>query len=287
MRDDTIQALGLEAIYGYWNTDSPSNNETVAGVPMVQFAFSCVWNWDARPFPTFPLRSDVWGDAGNWQFGDWQSPYRALTPPVAPAPDPTPGSFPRFPVVTTMAWPVTVRGKTSTDLADHVSGRSSRAQKRAYGLYEFELPFDVLRADAHAELQAIAGFYDNVGGADGSFWFAPPNFGVMSGQLLGNGNGSQTAFALVRSIGGYTEPVQAASVTAVYLNGVFQSSGWSVSSGYAPVVTFVSAPASGVSVSADFTTLWLCRFADDVADFENFMTLLWKFGTVKIETVRP
>ena len=54
-RDDTIAALALEAIYEYWNTDG-HNTTSGAGVVMVQFAFSCVWNWDARPFPTLPDR---------------------------------------------------------------------------------------------------------------------------------------------------------------------------------------------------------------------------------------
>ena len=30
-----------------------------------------LWAWDARPFPAFPLREDVWGDAGNWRLGHW------------------------------------------------------------------------------------------------------------------------------------------------------------------------------------------------------------------------
>ena len=37
-RDDTIQALALEAIYEYWNVDG--NNATVGGVPMIEWAFS-------------------------------------------------------------------------------------------------------------------------------------------------------------------------------------------------------------------------------------------------------
>ena len=46
--------LALEAIYEYWNTDG-HNATSGAGLPMLQFAFSCVWNWDARPFPLFPI----------------------------------------------------------------------------------------------------------------------------------------------------------------------------------------------------------------------------------------
>ena len=68
------------------------NATSSAGVVMVEFAFSCVWNWDARPFPVFradpaaltrdlrdlsdaldvglvavhvPANSAQWGDTGN------------------------------------------------------------------------------------------------------------------------------------------------------------------------------------------------------------------------------
>ena len=51
-RDDTIQAMALDAIYEYWNVDG--NNETVGGVDMIDLTFCLAWNWDARPFPVFP-----------------------------------------------------------------------------------------------------------------------------------------------------------------------------------------------------------------------------------------
>ena len=52
-RDDILHLLALQAVYEYWVTDG--NNETSnSGVPMIQPAFMSVWNWDARPFPTFP-----------------------------------------------------------------------------------------------------------------------------------------------------------------------------------------------------------------------------------------
>jgi hypothetical protein len=86
-RDDTIQAMALQAVYEYWNVDG--NNETVGGVPMLQWDFCCAWNIDARPFPTFPLESTNWGDTGNWQQGLWinqASAGRAALPPPAPSP---------------------------------------------------------------------------------------------------------------------------------------------------------------------------------------------------------
>ena len=62
---------------------------------------------------------------------------------------------------------------------------------------------------------------------------------------------------------------------------------WSVTSGYAPTIAFASAPDAGVVVSADFGVLWLCRFADDALDFEEFMAMLFTLGIVKLTTVRP
>ncbi len=165
-----------------------------------------------------------------------------------------------------------------------------RATRRAHPLYEVELTYDALRASAsYEEVQTIAGFYLDQGGADAVFWFSPPGLSALAGQTLGVGDGIRTTFPLVvNGLDGFTEPVLATlGVAAVYLDGVVQSSGFSVSAGYAPVVTFAAAPAAGAAISADFGALWLCRFAEDVADYENFMSLLWNWQSVKMQTVRP
>ncbi|HWA91803.1 MAG TPA: glycoside hydrolase TIM-barrel-like domain-containing protein [Rhizomicrobium sp.] len=61
-RDDLIQRLFLEAHLAFWK--DPANNPA-----MVERIHA--WCWDARPFPFFPARSDVWGDAANYQYGHW------------------------------------------------------------------------------------------------------------------------------------------------------------------------------------------------------------------------
>ena len=212
LRDDTILELALDAVYAYWQ----ANNASVSSVPMIQWAFCCAWNWDARPFPWFPELSSIWGDAANWSTGNWLAPLgRVSLPPVAPSPDPSPGSYPSFPSLATQGWSVHVKPKWLTGIAQHVSGRETRAAYRAGALYDFELTYEVLRAaSAYAELQTIAGFYLESGGQDALFWFTPPNAPAALGAPL------------------------------------------------------------------------LCRFAEDVADFENFMSLLWNWGSVKLQTVR-
>ena len=142
--------------------------------------------------------------------------------------------------------------------------------------------------DAHLELQAIAGFFEKVGGAAASFWVEPPGLSDVTRQTIGVGDGSQIVFPLAVSIGSYTGPVYGASgVTSVYLDGVAQAGGWSVSSDYLPAIAFTTAPGTGVAVTADFNLLWLCRFADDVQDLEEFMTMLWALRTVRLVTGRP
>jgi hypothetical protein len=212
VRDDLMQYAAHQAWYGYWVTGG--NNITVGGVPMIATDMMFAWNWDARPFPTFPIALGTWADGVNWQCGMWLDGKGPALPPPAPSPDPTPGSFPTFPSLATLGWSVHIRPQFLTTVASHVSGRESRAVSRASAVYEVELTYDVLRADAHAELQTIAGFYLAQGGAAALFNFTPPN-----------------------------PPI-------------------------------------------DFAAPRLCRFSEDVADLENFMALLWKWGSVKLTTVR-
>jgi uncharacterized protein (TIGR02217 family) len=180
-----------------------------------------------------------------------------------------------------------VKPRFATDVVDHVAGRSIRRPHHATAYYDIELTYDLLRsATAYAEMQAIAGFFGQMQGAETPFWLAPPGLTNVTGQALGSGDGATTLFALRRSWGSYIEPVYGTSgVSAVYLNGVALPSGdWSVSSGYAPLITFASAPGAEVVVSADFGVLWLCRFAEDVLDFDEFMAMLFELQIVKLRT---
>jgi len=63
-RDDLIQRRFLEAHLNFWR--NAANN---AG--MVDADNIYAWCWDARPFPEFPARADVWGDANNYTLGHW------------------------------------------------------------------------------------------------------------------------------------------------------------------------------------------------------------------------
>ncbi len=154
--DPALAQLGLQALYEYWVTGG-NNAASPAGVAMIEPTFLSAWNWDARPFPTFPMLGSVWGDAANWPAGNWlggKGPFIAV--PVPDTPPASSGSAPTFPALAGQAWSARYRPVFRTRAAAHVSGREARAARRAAVRWEIELSFDVLRM-ADAELQALAG----------------------------------------------------------------------------------------------------------------------------------
>ena len=76
-RDDLVQRRFISAVLGYWNPDDPDFSgdanpvSSVYGGRMVDHAAIHLWTWDARPYPAFPLLTDVWSDGANWQTGHW------------------------------------------------------------------------------------------------------------------------------------------------------------------------------------------------------------------------
>ncbi|WP_102957774.1 baseplate multidomain protein megatron [Mangrovicella endophytica] len=76
-RDDLMQRSFLEAHLRRWDEGDPSFEEArnpvspLYGGRMVDAAAIHLWTWDARPYPAFPVRSDVWSDGANWKRGHW------------------------------------------------------------------------------------------------------------------------------------------------------------------------------------------------------------------------
>ncbi len=287
-RDDLLYLLALRAVYEYWITDG--NNETVGGVPMLQTAFMSVWNWDARPFPTFPQLSGFWGDSGNWPAGEWlggKGPFVAVPVPDMP---PAPGPYSTFPSVPTLGWSVTYSPMFSTGSALHTSGREVRAAKYVVPLWSVELNYDLLRmVSPNTELQDIIGFFEQSLGEDVPFYFVPPTLSPVAAQAIGTGDGTTATFAFLVTIGGYAlTPANVGTVSAVYLNSVAQpGSNYVVSRmALAPSLTFATAPPMGAAIAADFDWYFVCRFDDDSADAEEFMSELYALQSLRLRTVR-
>ena len=202
---------------------------------------------------------------------------------------------PSLPSLAGLSWSRHKKPGFSTRVASHVSGREVRVPLMSYPLYEFEAVYGGLASSATAafaglgssSLQSLMGFFLQLQGQFGTFLYVDPDDNAVTGQALATGDGSTTSFTMMRSLGGFLEPVGwVTAVAHVYLNGTLQSSsGYSLNTPNALV--FTSAPASGATVSADFSYAFNCRFLDDQMDFEEFMAGLWRLGSMKFRSVKP
>ncbi|RFC64230.1 hypothetical protein DYI37_07775 [Fulvimarina endophytica] len=85
-RDDLAQRRFLEAALAGWEAGigpGPQARNPISpvyGGPMVEPGAIHVWTWDARPYPAFPARSDLWSDGANWRLGHWLNGRLANAP---------------------------------------------------------------------------------------------------------------------------------------------------------------------------------------------------------------
>jgi uncharacterized protein (TIGR02217 family) len=191
-----------------------------------------------------------------------------------------------FPSLPGLAWSVTKTPTFQTRIQRAVSGRELRALDYPYPLWQFTLVFDLLRdnpAAGYDELRTLMGFFMLCHGAYGTFLFQDPSDHRVAGQQIGIGNASTAVFQLSRTMGaalpggGFFEPIVAPNtVSAVYFDGITQSPGTYTIDPNTGLVTFNTAPGSGLIITADYSYYFRCRFIDDSYAFENFMFQLWQ-----------
>jgi len=201
-----------------------------------------------------------------------------------------------FPALPGLAWSVTKTPTFQTRIQRAVSGRELRALDYPYPLWQFALVYDFLRDNPQAgydELRTLLGFFMLCQGAFGTFLFQDPSDFQVAGQQIGIGNASTTVFQLQRAMGamlpggGFLEPITAPNVVStIYLNGITQAPATYSVDPATGLVTFDTAPGSGLIITADFTYYFRCRFIDDKYDFENFMYHLWQLKKLTFISVR-
>ncbi|HVB89244.1 MAG TPA: DUF2460 domain-containing protein [Beijerinckiaceae bacterium] len=201
----------------------------------------------------------------------------------------TPLSFPALPG---QGWSVHKKPLFSTLVAKHASGREVRDALWQYPLWEFELAFDALASDSSSypglgaeSLQNLMGLFLQCQGQLGTFLYFDPTDSAATNQGIATGDGATLSFTIVRTLGGFVEPVGwVTNLASVSVGGVNQASGWSLS---APnTLDFATAPASGALIAASFSYAFQCRFLEDTQDFEQFMQNLWSLKSLKFRSVR-
>src|SRR5258707_11407223 len=143
-----------------------------------------------------------------------------------------------FPTLPGLGWSVSKAPKFATRIQRAVSGRELRALDQPNPVWTWTLTYSLLRDkwDARAqgtmgggpgvgydELRTLAGFFLQQQGAFQPFLFDDPTDHAVTAGLLGTGDSSATQYQLVRTMGGFAEPIAAPNqVSAIYFDGVFQ-----------------------------------------------------------------
>jgi hypothetical protein len=77
-RDDFGQRRYLETVLAWLEEPAANPVSPLYGGPMIESASA--WCWDARPFPDFPARTDIWSDGDNWTLGHWLTGRAGIAP---------------------------------------------------------------------------------------------------------------------------------------------------------------------------------------------------------------
>jgi uncharacterized protein (TIGR02217 family) len=180
-----------------------------------------------------------------------------------------------FPSLAGLEYPVVRTPVFRTLIQETASGMETRAALQLYPRWQYTLSFNFLRDDANNEFRTLLAFFLARQGSFDSFLFDDADDDTVTGQAIGLGDGSTRVFQLVRSFGGFTEPVLAPNAVTIKVGGVALSgSDWSYSG--PGQVMLNAAPGHGVGVTADLTYHWPVRFLADQYDFSKFMNRLWE-----------
>lgn len=190
-----------------------------------------------------------------------------------------------FPALAGLGWSMGRKPMWRTLVQEAVSGKDAAAGLMMYPLWEWTLSHELLRADSvNLEFQTLVGFVNQCHGMLVPFYYTDRHDYIVTNQSFGTGDGSTVAFQLVRTFGGFTEPVKSVNaITNIKINGSVTTAYTLGSTG---IVTFTTAPANAAALTWTGTYYWLCRFLQDDPDFEEFMQNFLTQKEIKFRTVK-
>lgn len=144
------------------------------------------------------------------------------------------------------------------DVRETGSGRNFARARWTTGKRDIRLEYEFLRAGAEAELQQLEAFFNRHKGNADTWLFDDEFDRTVAAEPFGVGNGTRTAFQLLRSRGGFVEPVYA-------LNGspIITLTDWR---GQSPQSAFARTNLLARSQELDLSAKWVPTGATVTAD---------------------
>ncbi len=184
-----------------------------------------------------------------------------------------------------------------TQIVELASGAEERNASWANSRRRYDVAYGIRRAD---DLAAVVAFFEARNGRLHGFRFKdwadfksclPSQTPTSTDQPIGTGNGSTNTFQLTKR---YTSGAQSwtraitkpvAGTVTIALNGTPQVSGWSVSTATG-LITFTTAPAPGVAITAGFEFDVPVRFDTDALDVTLDLERLGSINSIPLVELR-
>lgn len=184
-----------------------------------------------------------------------------------------------------------------TQIVELASGAEERNASWANSRRRYDVAYGIRRAD---DLAAVVAFFEARNGRLHGFRFKdwadfkyclPSQSPGPTNQPIGTGNSAATLFQLTKR---YTSGAQSwsraitkpvAGTVTIALNGTPQASGWSVST-TTGLITFTTAPATGVAITAGFEFDVPVRFDTDALDVTLDVERLGSITSIPLVEIR-
>ncbi|HFA9801276.1 TPA: DUF2460 domain-containing protein, partial [Neisseria gonorrhoeae] len=176
----------------------------------------------------------------------------------------------------------------STGTQKSASGREFRTAYYTYPQWRFSLSFEVLRTKASVnELEKLAGFFNARKGSFESFLYEDPADNAVTDQPVGNTVQGVARYQLVRSMGGFIEPVSAVKERpAVKVGGTALAYGRDYTVTDKGVLVFNTPQPPGRPITWTGGFYFRVRFTSDTVDFENVLGSLWAAKKIEFTSVK-
>ncbi|ENX2115011.1 DUF2460 domain-containing protein [Neisseria gonorrhoeae] len=193
--------------------------------------------------------------------------------------------FPEFPG---LKWGRKKTAVWSTGTQKSASGREFRTAYYTYPQWRFSLSFEVLRTKASVnELEKLAGFFNARKGSFESFLYEDPADNAVTDQPVGNTVQGVARYQLVRSMGGFIEPVSAVKERpAVKVGGTALAYGRDYTVTDKGVLVFNTPQPPGRPITWTGGFYFRVRFTSDTVDFENVLGSLWAGKKIEFTSVK-
>ncbi len=223
-------------------------------------------------------------------------------------------SFPNLVLPSSVGWDFAKRSKFSTIQQTPQSMRHPASATLQVGvIYELELTWEFLKNGTNLftdDVSYIQSFFEACKGGYAWFTFDPsqfnldtmavaPGFTANRNGFFALGDGVTTSFPLWRSTGVFgggivtrCELIQnVTDMAGIYIGTTLISpSSYTLTNLGAPPqggawVTFTTPPTAGAALSWAGSYSYLCKFAEDVLDMNEFMYQFWELKSLKLETI--